>query len=118
MSHNSLHFTELCLFFVLPLRSSGDINGSLLRRLSVRLSVCPSVTKLIRTTPHKLLVQFHPNFTGMISTKSNCAYCQHFPFNDFCQSYGPLIIFNFKVCPDYSSYTTYAISMKLYRIDL
>jgi hypothetical protein len=29
--------------------------------------------KLVRTTPHKLLVQFYPNFTGMISTKSSCA---------------------------------------------
>jgi hypothetical protein len=35
--------------------------------------VCLSVTKLVRTTPHKLLVQFHPNFRGMINTKSCCA---------------------------------------------
>jgi hypothetical protein len=44
--------------------------------------VCPSVTKLVRTT-HKLLVQFHPPFTRMISTKSSCAYCQHFPVQWF-----------------------------------
>jgi hypothetical protein len=36
----------------------------------VCLSVRPSVTKLFRTT-QKQLMQFHPNFTGMISTKSN-----------------------------------------------
>ena len=40
-----------------------------------------------------------------------------FWFVDFSQSYGPLMIFIFKVCPDYFSYTTEAIWMKLYRID-
>jgi hypothetical protein len=33
----------------------------------------PDTQKLVRTTPHKLLVQFYPNCTGMISTKSSCA---------------------------------------------
>jgi hypothetical protein len=36
-------------------------------------SVLPDTQKLVRTTPHKLLVQFYPNFTGIISTKSSCA---------------------------------------------
>jgi hypothetical protein len=40
-----------------------------------------------------------------------------FQFNDFCQSYGPLIILIFIVCLDYFSYTINAIWMKLYRID-
>jgi hypothetical protein len=35
--------------------------------------VLPDTQKLVRTTPHKQLVQFYPNFTGMISTKSSCA---------------------------------------------
>jgi hypothetical protein len=39
-----------------------------------------------------------------------------FRFNDFCPSYGPLIFFIFKVCLDYFSYTTNAISMKLYSL--
>ena len=42
---------------------------SLTLRLSVRLSVCPS-----QNMSEKLLVRFHPSFTGMISTMSNCAY--------------------------------------------
>jgi hypothetical protein len=35
--------------------------------------VLPDTQKLVGTTPHKLLVQFYPNFIGMISTKSSCA---------------------------------------------
>jgi hypothetical protein len=37
--------------------------------------VLPDTQKLVRTTPHKLLVQFYPNFTGIISNKSICAHC-------------------------------------------
>ena len=40
-----------------------------------------------------------------------------FQFNDFCQSYDPLMIFIFKVCLDYLSWIANAILMKLYRID-
>ena len=57
------------------------------------VTVCPTVTKVVLTTSQKLLVWFHPNFTGMISVKCSCAYNQHFtvhwflselwPFNDF-----------------------------------
>ena len=62
--------------------------------LSVHPSVCPSDTNIVRTT-QKLLVRFHPDFTGMIRTKSSSsyAYCQYFQFNDFCHSYGPLMLF-------------------------
>ena len=52
-----------------------------------------SDTNLVRTTPQKLLVWFHPNFTEIINTKSSWACCQHFlvqwfftellSFNDF-----------------------------------
>jgi hypothetical protein len=35
--------------------------------------VLQDTQKLVRTTPHKLLVQFYSNFTRMISTKSSCA---------------------------------------------
>ena len=45
-------------------------------------SVCPSVTNIVQTTPQKLLVRFHSNFTGMISTKFMCAYFSIFHFND------------------------------------
>ena len=47
--------------------------------LFVVSSKSTSVTNLVRTIPQELLVRFHPNFTGMISTKSNCACYQHFP---------------------------------------
>jgi hypothetical protein len=39
----------------------------------VFFSVLPGTQKLVRTTPHKLPVQFYPNFTEIISTKSSCA---------------------------------------------
>jgi hypothetical protein len=45
--------------------------GPLIKRCF--FSVLPDTQKLVRTTPHKLLVQFCPNFTGMISTKSSWA---------------------------------------------
>ena len=70
--------------------------------------------KLVRTILRKLLLGFYLNFTEMISTKSCCVYYQHFPVQWFCQSYGPLMIFIFKVCMDYSAN---AIWMKFYRID-
>ena len=38
------------------------------RHTGITSFVCPSVTNLVRTTPQKLLVQFQPNFTGMIGT--------------------------------------------------
>jgi hypothetical protein len=45
--------------------------GPLIKRC---FSLCVArYTKACRTTPHKLLVQFYQNFTGMISTKSSCA---------------------------------------------
>jgi hypothetical protein len=47
---------------------------------------------------HKTFPYYYPNCTGMISTKSCCAYRQHFSvqwFYDFCQSYGPSIFFIF-----------------------
>jgi hypothetical protein len=100
---------------VSPVQSSGDNYGSLLRRLPVRRL---SVTKLVRITPHKLLVQFHLNFTGMISTMFSCAHRRHFSVQCFCQSNGPLMISNFNGCRDYSTYTANAISMKSYMIDL
>ena len=63
-------------------------------------SVCPTVTKLVRISPQKLLERFHPNLTGIISTKSSCVHLyiiSIFQFNGFCQSYDPLLIFIFKV---------------------
>jgi hypothetical protein len=89
-------------------------------------SVCQSVTKLVWATPQKLLVQFHPNFTGMISSKSSCAYYWHFQIQWF--ELWPFNVLIFTVCSDYFSYipsmlgllllyTINAISMKLYRID-
>jgi hypothetical protein len=51
--------------------------------------------KFVRNTSKKLLMQFHPNFTGMSSTKSSCAYYQILWFSEFCPIYGPLIIFIF-----------------------
>jgi hypothetical protein len=47
------------------------------------MSVCTSLTKLLRTTPLKLLVQFYLNFTGMISTMSRCEYRRQFPVQWF-----------------------------------
>jgi hypothetical protein len=41
--------------------------------ISFFFCVLPDTQKLVRTTPHKLLVQFYPNITGIISTKSSCA---------------------------------------------
>ena len=77
------------------LQSSGNIyQGSLPRRPSVCPSVCAS-QKLTQPTPRKQLVRFHPNFTGMISTKSSCVYCQHFPFQWFFLELWPFIFFSF-----------------------
>jgi hypothetical protein len=39
-----------------------------------------SVTKLVPTSLKKLRVHIHPNFTGMISSKSSCAYRWPFQF--------------------------------------
>jgi hypothetical protein len=33
------------------------------------LSACLSSTKLVKTSSQKLLAQFHPNFTGMMSNQ-------------------------------------------------
>jgi hypothetical protein len=107
----------LKVIFVSPLRSSGDIEGSLLCRLSVCHKTCPS-----QNLSGLLLINYWCNFIQTLQELSVPSLVVHivsiFRFNDFCQSYGPVIIFNFKVCPDYFSYTTNAISMKLYRIDL
>jgi hypothetical protein len=65
-----------------------------------------SVTKLFQTTPEKLLLQFHRNFTGMMPVPSIVHIVSILQFNDFCQSYGPLMILISKVCPDFTSYTT------------
>jgi hypothetical protein len=79
----------------------------------VCLSVCPS-----QNLSGLLLINFWCNFIQTLQEWSVTSLVSIFWFNDFCQSYGPLLIFIFKVCPDYFSYTTNAISMKLYRIDL
>jgi hypothetical protein len=77
---------------VLPLRSSDNIQGSLLGCLSNRLSVI----KLVRTTPQTLLVQFLSNFTGKINKKFSCAYHWHFLVQWFLSELWPLIfIFKF-----------------------
>jgi hypothetical protein len=81
--------------------------------------------QIVFQTTHKLLVQFHPNFTGMISTKCLVEHIVSiFRFNDFCPSYDLLIIKVFfcvarytKACPDYFSKITEVISYKLYRND-
>ena len=64
---------EFWSVFVSPLQSR-DIQESLLRRPSVHPS-----QNLVQTTPLKLLVGFHSNFTEMISTKSSHAYYHHSP---------------------------------------
>jgi hypothetical protein len=45
----------------------------------IRLScfVLPATQAIVSTTPQKLLVQFHPNFTVMINTMSCCASHQN-----------------------------------------
>ena len=49
---------------------------------------------------------FHPNFTGMIVTKSSCAYHLHFTVHWFLSELWPfnVFFFIFKVCLDYFSY--------------
>ena len=49
-------------------------------------------------------MQFQPNFTGIISTRSSCAYCQYFLFIDFWQLLPLNDFFISKFCPDYSYY--------------
>jgi hypothetical protein len=58
------------------------------------------------------------NFTELISRSSTCAYYMDFPFEWFLAQLWPLNKKDVnKVCPDYSSNTIRAISMKVYRID-
>jgi hypothetical protein len=84
--------------------------------------VCLSVCLSLQNLSGLLLINYWCNFIQTLQEWSVPSLVVHivsiFRFNDFCQSYGPLIIFIFKVCPYYFSYTTNAISMKLYRIDL
>jgi hypothetical protein len=55
--------TRVFFFFLAHLaHSAGELLGW-------PICVLPDTQKLVRTTSHKLLVQFYPNFTGMISTK-------------------------------------------------
>jgi hypothetical protein len=77
--------------FVLPLWSSGDIQGSLLR--------CLSVTKLVRSTPHSSSVAF----LSKLYRNDQCQVllCISSAFSG-SMSYGPLIIYIFKVCLNYS----------------
>jgi hypothetical protein len=83
--------------------------------------VCPSV-RPSQNLSGLLLINYSCNFIQTLQDWSVPSLVVHivsiFRFNDFCKSYGPLIIFIFKICPDYFSYTTNAISMKLYRIDM
>ena len=73
------------------------IHLDLLKFLIFFVAYCKeAATNRDKTCPQKLLVRFHPNFTGIISTKSSFAYPHHFPvqwllselwpFNDFIES--------------------------------
>jgi hypothetical protein len=68
-------------------------------------SVCPfqNLFRLLKTYWCNLIT----------CTKCSCAYPWHFQFNDFCQSYCPLMTFILH----YFSYNTIAIWIKCYRID-
>jgi hypothetical protein len=85
--------------------------------LSVCSSVCASGTELVRTTSNKM--------TAAISSKlyRNDQYQVYFCISSaflvllFLSELWPFKFFFIKFCLDYFSYTTYVISMKLYRID-
>jgi hypothetical protein len=73
----------------------------------VFFSVCCQIHKSLSGL---LLINYWCNFIQTLQEWSVPSLVVHivsiFRLNDFCQSYGPLIIFIFKVCPDYFSYTT------------
>jgi hypothetical protein len=75
-----------------------------------RWFLCCQLHQFFWITLQKLLVQFHQNFRGIINTMSSCAIYQHFSVHWFL-SILAFNDFNFIICPDYSCYTTYAISM-------
>lgn len=81
------------------------------RHTDLVLCVCQSICLDVSATPQKPLARFPPNFTGVISGRSSCAYHQDVPHQWFLAELRPLMcwIFNIKVCECNSSDTGWLI---------
>ena len=70
---------DYCAFFINSKKTYLNyLKLELYKKRLILTSVVNESQKLVQTTL-KLLVGFHPNLTEIISTKSSCAYFQHFP---------------------------------------